>query len=426
MKETFYYKYYFLLLVVLCTWFNTTSAPSVSLRLIFLGVLVIPFFKVANIMIPVMICFTGVAAYGFSCSYMPTELHYYLIIMIVFLLFQSHKLSTTQKPPILLVAFSLYILIIDLFIGGTLVNINYCLLIVVFSFFFVSKDGHEEISYIISFIMVTLILCLYFFTYGQNEAVEISADGRTIWKDPNYIGNVCAMGIVLAYNVLINKLYKKKSIKNLCLFTMCIGIIMTALNASRGAFLSMAVALFVSTVFSKIKKRTKIGITIAFVLSIIAMYNIGLFDLLEERVMGDDGTGNARTLIWASKYNAYSSLPLTMKIFGSGYERGFNLAFPGGYGFHNDYLAWMVDYGIVGLIFMIFLFVYPLKLVWNQKNHRPIIISLILLLMTCCSTLEPLTAGRITYWYYYMTIVLFARWSQQQSLVSPPQKKQQQ
>jgi membrane protein len=321
----------------------------------------------------------------------------------------------TQRPSVLFTCFCLYVLCIDLLKGGKLENIDYSILVVLISFFFVSKDGHEESSYILSFIMVSLIICLYFFTYGQSGAVEVSEDGRTAWKDSNYLGNVCGMGIVLAYNVLVNNLYTNKKFKYLCLLTVIVGVMMIVLNASRGAFLSMTVAITIITLFARIKTISKFGIVIAVSLSVVAMYSLGLFEVLEERVMSDDGTGNARTIIWAAKLDAYSHLSLLEKVFGSGYRKGFELAIPGGFGFHCDYIAWLVDYGIVGLLFFISLLIYPLKLVWNRQSQRPIVLSLILFLVTCCSTLEPLTAGRLAYWYFYMLIVLFARWSSQQA-----------
>ena len=131
---------------------------------------------------------------------------------------------------------------------------------------------------------------------------------------------------------------------------------MIVLNASRGAFLSMTVAITIITLFARIKTSSKFGIVIAVSLSVVTMYSLGLFEVLEERVMSDDGTGNARTIIWAAKLDAYSQLSLLEKVFGSGYRRGFELAIPGGFGFHSDYIAWLVDYGIVGLLFFISLF----------------------------------------------------------------------
>ena len=75
-----YYKYYLFLLVILCTWFSTIVAPPMPIRLVYLAALIIPAYLYApNLIVPVLICFTGIAAYGFSCSYMPTELYYYLM-----------------------------------------------------------------------------------------------------------------------------------------------------------------------------------------------------------------------------------------------------------------------------------------------------------------------------------------------------------
>lgn len=142
--------------------------------------------------------------------------------------------------------------------------------------------GMRESSYILSFIMVSLIICLYFFTYGQSGAVEVSEDGRTAWKDSNYLGNVCGMGIVLAYNVLVNNLYTNKKFKYLCLLTVIVGVMMIVLNASRGAFLSMTVAITIITLFARIKTISKFGIVIAVSLSVVTMYSLGLFEVLEE------------------------------------------------------------------------------------------------------------------------------------------------
>ena len=63
---------------------------------------------------------------------------------------------------------------------------------------------------------------------------------------------------------------------------------MIVLNASRGAFLSMTVAITIITLFARIKTISKFGIVIAVSLSVVTMYSLGLFEVLEERVMSDD------------------------------------------------------------------------------------------------------------------------------------------
>ena len=413
MSEKRLHIYYFLLLVVLCSWVSPTLAPPMPLRLIYLIALVLPaIYKAPNMLVPVLTCFTALGTYGISCSYMPTEKWIYLLIIAASTFLVYSRLKSYQRPPAIFIVFCLYVCIIDFIQGEELVNIDYCLLIVLFSFFFVSKNGYEKNSYILAFMIVTIILSLFFFTYGQSSAVEVSETGRRSWVDPNYFGNVCGMGVVLAYNIVVNKLAPTRFINRIAMFTVPLGMLLLIMNASRGAFLSMGVSIVIITIFSKVKFKQKIMIAIFVTLGIIVMYSLGAFDLLTERLMDEDDTGNGRTLIWEVKMLGYMNGETYEKIFGIGYTNGFYLAMPGGYGFHNDYLALLVDYGVVGLILFFCIIAYPLKLVANIPTKRPIVFSLLAFILICSMTLEPFTYGILTYWYFYMLIVLFARWNQ--------------
>lgn len=410
-KERLLYKYYLFLMVVLCTWISTVSAPPTPIRLLFLIALIGPTFNNNQFVVPVLLCFTSVASYGFSCSYMPTELYYYLFIVMSLFLLNIKKSSRTQKPPIILVIFCIYVIFLDCVAGVRLENIDYTLLIIILSFFFVSLDGHEKEMYFLSFVMVSIVLCIFYFTYGQSN-IEISEDGRVEWVDSNYMGNVCGMGVVLAYNAIINNYFSdKKKYSRICLIAVIAGVIMLILNASRGAFLSMSVAIVVVTMFAKIPLKRKVLVSAVVIIGVISLYHYGVFEVLEERIASDDGTGNARTLIWAAKLDAFLELPLYQQFVGLGYRGGFELAIPGGYGFHNDYLAFIVDYGYIGFTLFMSLLLYPINIVRRQSSSKPIVISMILFLLTCSATLEPFSAGRLAYWYFYMVIVLFARWS---------------
>ena len=226
------------------------------------------------------------------------------------------------------------------------------------------------------------------------------------------MGNVCGMGVVLAYNAIINNYFSdKKKYSRICLIAVIAGVIMLILNASRGAFLSMSVAIVVVTMFAKIPLKRKVLVSAVVIIGVISLYHYGVFEVLEERIASDDGTGNARTLIWAAKLDAFLELPLYQQFVGLGYRGGFELAIPGGYGFHNDYLAFIVDYGYIGFTLFMSLLLYPINIVRRQSSSKPIVISMILFLLTCSATLEPFSAGRLAYWYFYMVIVLFARWS---------------
>ena len=411
MSERRLYRYYFLLLIVLCSWVSPTLAPPMPLRLVYLIALVLPaILKAPQMLVPVLACFTALGTYGISCSYMPTEKWIYLLIIAASLFIVPSRLKSCQRPPIIFVVFCLYVCFIDLVNGEELVNIDYSLLIVLISFFFVSKNGSEKYSYILAFMIITIILSIFFFTYGQSSAIEVSETGRRSWIDPNYFGNVCGMGVVLAYNIVVNRLSPNKSFSKIAMLTVPMGMLLLVMNASRGAFLSMGLAIVVITLFSKVKIKKKIGIAVLVALGVLVMYSLGAFDLLSERLMDEDDTGNGRTLIWEAKMLGYMSGNTCEKFFGIGYKEGFFLAIPGGFGFHNDYLAFLVDYGVVGLILFLGIIVYPLKLVANIPSKRPIVISLLVFILICSMTLEPFTLGNLTYWYFYMLIVLFARW----------------
>ena len=367
MSERRLYIYYFFLLIVLCSWVSPMSAPPMPLRLVYLLALVLPaILKAPNMLVPVLACFTALGTYGISCSYMPTEKWIYLLIIVASLFIVPSRLKSCQRPPIIFVVFCIYVCSIDFIHGEELANIDYSLLIVLLSFFFVSKNGYEKDSYMIAFIITTIILSIFFFTYGQSSAIEVSETGRRSWVDPNYFGNVCGMGVVLAYNIVVNKLAPNKNFNKIAIFTIPLGMLLLVMNASRGAFLSMGVAIVIITMFSKIKFKKKIGIALLVALGVFAMYSLGAFDVLSERLMDEDDTGNGRTLIWEAKMLGYMSGDTYDKLFGIGYQGGFFLAIPGGFGFHNDYLAFLVDYGIVGTILFFCIIAYPLKLVANN------------------------------------------------------------
>lgn len=147
------------MLIVLCSWVSPTSAPPMPLRLVYLLALVLPaILKAPNMLVPVLACFTALGTYGISCSYMPTEKWIYLLIIAASLFIVPSRLKSCQRPPIIFVVFCIYVCFIDFIHGEELTNIDYCLLVVLLSFFFVSKNGYERNSYMIAFIITTIIL----------------------------------------------------------------------------------------------------------------------------------------------------------------------------------------------------------------------------------------------------------------------------
>ena len=406
--------YYFLLLVVLCSWSDTVNAPNIVFRLAYLVAVIFPIFKTRPNMLPhILICFTSISIYGFSESYLPTQYYYYTyIVLFLSILPFKNKKSHIKIPPILIIL-ATYTLIIDFIIYGKLENIQYGLFLIIFLMFFVSKDNKYNYLYPYVFIIITLSLCYFFFAVGDQFIEEVMGMERVMWKDPNYMGCLAGVGIVCSYNLLTTKQYSKKIIKYILLATICIGVVMLLKNASRGAVVCVASGIIILTLFSKISLKKKITIALLVVLGTVFIYNLGLFNALEERMMHDeDGTGSGRTIIWAYKIGLFLEKPIYNIIIGLGFRGGFKLGFDDGYGFHNDFVAFFVDYGIIGTALFISLLLYPLVIVRKNKEQQAIVTALTAYLILCCMTLEPLSGGRLPFCYIYLYIYILANQKQ--------------
>lgn len=409
MSKKALYIYYFIMLLLLCSWTDMNTAPNIVIRLTYITALFFPALKYAPQMFPpVFICFIGTSTYYVSSSFMPNEIYYYAVILFVIALFINNKKFNKIKIPILVIFF-IYVTAIDIFNNGELENIEYAMFItlMLLSYIDLNKINTEQYSY--AFIIISIVVCITFFTIGKQYVVEIQGQDRTMWEDPNYLGCVVGMGVICAYFELMRKNYANKFVKLLYLFTIFIGILMLLLNASRGAALSTAIGITFITMFSNISNGKKISAIIIVVIAIVILYQLDMFSALQERMESDDGTGNARTTIWAYKTAAFFLLPTYYIITGIGYYNGFMLGTYDGYGFHSDYVAFFVDYGIIGTLLLITLFAYPLYLSGKNKNNRGIIYAMTFYLMANCATLEPLTGGRVIYFLFYLYIIIIAK-----------------
>ena len=75
-------------------------------------------------------------------------------------------------------------------------------------------------------------------------------------------------------------------------------------------------------------------------------------------------------------------------------------------GCHNDYVAFLTEYGLIGFILFIYTLTYPLiksKVIGGDNTH---IVASTIYLASCCFTLEPFSLGRIPYYMFYISIIL--------------------
>ena len=403
--------YYLLLLVVLCSWSDPVNSPNMILRLAYFAAMILPTYVYKPNLLPhILICFTSISFYGYAASYLPTDYNVYTYALLILSILPFKNKRNHIKIPPILVILALYTLVIDLTTGGRLEFINYSMFAVILTLYFVSKDEKYNNLYYYVFIITTLVLSLFFFAVGDQFVVEMQGQDRVVWKDPNYLGCVAGFGIVCAYYLLVKNMYLGKWFKYILLATICLGSIMILVNASRGAALCVACGISVVTMYSKISFKKRITIVTLVVIGMILMYQFGLFSALEQRIMYDeDGTGSGRTNIWALKLLLFTEEPAYKLLTGLGFRGGFMLGFVGGYGFHNDFVAFFVDYGIIGFCLFVCMLLYPLYLVSKNKENKAIVTALTVYLLLCCMTLEPINAGRLTFLYMYIFIYILAK-----------------
>ena len=403
--------YYLLLLVVLCSLSDPVNSPNMILRLAYLAAMILPaYIYKPNFLPHIIICFTSISFYGYAATYLPTDYYIYTYLLLTLSVLPFKNKRNHIKIPSILIVLALYTLFIDITTGERLEYINYSSFATIFTMYFVSKDEKYNNLYYYAFIITTLVLSIFFLVVGDQFVVELQGQDRVMWKDPNYMGCVAGVGIVCAYYLLVRSLYSNKLIKYLLLATISLGTVMILMNASRGAPLCVTSGIIVVTMFSKISLKKRIIIVALVVIGIILMYQLGLFSALEQRIMYDEeGTGSGRTNIWALKLLLFSEEPTYKLLIGLGFRGGFMLGFIGGYGFHNDFVAFFVDYGIIGFSLFVCMLLYPLYLVRNNKENKTIVTALTIYLLLCSMTLEPFNAGRLTYYYIYIFIYILAK-----------------
>jgi len=361
----------------------------------------------------VVICFYALCSYRFVYSYLPSELYIYaLFILLAIILNTREQITINIDKYTLFFILLLLTFTIDFWYSGRIENITYSIFICLLFSWCISSDETENIQYFsLPFLVITLVLSITFILFGHNFMNSSNAsDGlvRMGWTDPNYFSCVVGMGTLLTVMQLLRK--KESFIYTLFLLvTFILSMITIVLSASRGAILAISLSSVIFIFISKIKLSHKL-IVIAFLCGIIVfMYTNQYFDLLIDRIKNDDGTGSGRTEIWLTKIDAFTSEKNPLKLlFGFGYQGGYNLGYRWPQGFHNDFLAFLVNYGIAGLSLFITALIIPVKRA--TSGARPTIIALVLYLVLCSMTLEPFSAGRLTYFGFYFYILVVVKY----------------
>ena len=412
----FIYIYYALLLLVV-TFRTSEDAPNVVIRFGYLIVFFLPLiYKYQSLFSGCLLCFFTVGTYGFAYNFFPYEMSVYLLITIIAVFLSKSFRTIVPKSLFLYVQLTLLVVVVNIIDSGSPQNIGYSMMtILLFSCLAGNKDIGSNTSFYLmngfsfaSFSLSMIYLLNYKrFLISYNAAESLEGSG---WTDPNYLSCVIGMGVLSSLVLVLQ--HSTKIMKVIWSIVIAISLIVQLLLASRGGLLATLLSMFIVLTMYKISRAYKILIGFAIIGLLAYLYFAGIFELLIYRIGNDDGTGSGRTTIWLSKLVAFldQGNPLQW-LFGMGYLSAFHLCgtptIP--IGFHNDYLAVLCGYGFIGLGLFLYALYYPLRIV--SKRDKPIIFSLLIYLALSCFTLEPLTAGRLTFFGFYFLIILYAHQS---------------
>lgn len=416
LKNTIIVLLYLALMALMVSWQDHQNTPNTMYRLAFLGISIIPaFFYRKYKYVPIIITlFFTVNYFGTALSYYPTYTYYYTGIAFMAYLFVAGDRRTFNgfkriTPPWPLVVIVPLALVVDFVTGMELTDTMFSslFLLICCTLFPYDTDNNTLWLFKLAFIISSFIISVEFFTVGQKFVTaygEANMD-RERWTDPNYLGCVVGMGTVLAAIELLSKNKKHFIITLFYIATIGISVAMLIMNASRGALLATAVGIGFYTLVSKSSMWVKILTVVVGGLFLNYLYNNSYFDLLEVRMESNLDTGSGRTDIWAKKLDYFwsKSNPLQW-LFGYGCEGGVRLGYGYRRGFHNEFLAMLVEYGIVGFVCFISLVFYPLK---KSKYNKDVVV-LELYFIIVCLTLEPMTSGYITYFCFLLLLILMS------------------
>lgn len=403
------YSLYAILLVVLLLW-NDATPPPMLLRIGFLLLLCLPVLFYSKGIFPfILIVFCTVSKFSPYPTYMPTEPVIYVVYVGLILLLSFRGLSMKSRIPSELVILAVYTVLVDIIAGGDITSVSYCLLTMFLLSFFLGVDKSEYTQVLpYGFVIASIVLSVVFLVSRDKFAILVDASQgieRVDWSDPNYFGFVIGMGTFCAINLLFQRQAIGFYAKLLLVATIIITSIVLVLNASRGALLSVLIVALILMLFSKAKPGHKIIAVLCGMGLIYFLYSGGYMELLMYRVtQGAGDGGGGRINIWNKKlYAFYHEANIGELLFGMGYHKGYNLGFGHGQGFHNDYLAFLVDYGLFGFI----LFVVPLfRLLISSFKANVSLFCTSVYLILCGMTIEPFTLGVFPYYLFFIYTII--------------------
>jgi O-antigen ligase/polysaccharide polymerase Wzy-like membrane protein len=235
-------------------------------------------------------------------------------------------------------------------------------LVVIFSLFWMAAGHvHQESDVKILGATTTVVsLALSLWLIWTVAQLNFEAYRGGIEVNQNYVSLFVLVGALS----LINALFMAKSwLLRFLLLSVLLGIVLGGMIlASRGMLAGFAAAALFMV--ARLTQKRGLRFMLGAGLALVAVITIALFlpgsSLLGRFLEGNLNTLNERTLIWSHSLNYYAESGFTRMLFGQGFASGqlvIRPVLPDFENYHNEYLRWLMDQGIVGLFtFMIFLY----------------------------------------------------------------------
>ena len=406
MKKAFVIYYLFMLLV-LFTWTGQVL-PPMSLRLIYLCLIAIPIILYKAALFPLILStFVLISSNRYATSYMPFLPQYLLVVSLIALILGVKKPRIKLIAPcVILLLIAIHTSLVDFIASKQIPSLALSSLVCFSFFFFIQGDAHQRSKELaLSFVVIAFVLSLEMVIFGSRftYSITVGVDDyeRIGWNDPNYFSALIGAGVFSAIHLLVSKQFKARSIVFFLYLTVALSVYVLLIVASRGALIALLIAVIPLAFFSK-RKGLRYFSLLCVILLIV--YWIGGFDFLLARFENDEGEIGGRSIIWSEKIKAFVANGSIEKwIVGYGKKDGYELAFTLGntrmIGFHNDFLSFFVCYGILGLLYLILLFIVPII------RYKSLSVTTgILYIMVICLSLEPMS-GLLDFYYFYFFLI---------------------
>jgi len=409
---------YAVLVILQCLWPNVEAGPPTVFRIVYWLCVFVPAIFNKSWMPMAVAMFYTLSCYGYAYGYMPYETYWYFLFAVSALI--AGGWGNQQSKDSIFLFFAVYVTIVD-FVSSLTIDFTRGLPIAMLSLYVISslcddEDGSTIEKMSLGFSVVTIAFSALFFIHYSEYAISYAASDleRSGWVDPNYFGMVLCFGGISALFELYRKQFSRNWFKFIYIAAIVIVIPTLIANASRGAVLAFASAFAIILLKSNVRKTYKIGIITLAAIFVALLFTTSVFDLLIYRMNNDEiGGGSGRMEIWSVKISQFLDNNFFSIIFGLGSESGLKLGvgqalsnlFYTNMGFHNDYIAFLVKYGIIGFFVFVFMLLKPLRQTSRYSANFVYVLGGTMVIALFGMTLEPFSTGGFAYWMFYLYIL---------------------